>query len=127
MRIGGECYADSFGLATLCQEHVSVRGSRLHFSFVGKGGVDLEFDVDDAALAAVVKLLLRRKADHLFAHRDGRAWRELRSEHINEYLREASRIDMSAKDFRTWRGTVAAAISLAEQGPAGGVTREKRR
>jgi DNA topoisomerase IB len=126
LRIGGESYADSFGLATLCQEHVSVRGSRVHFRFTGKGGVSMEFDVEDAGLAAVVKGLLRRRADHLFAYREGRDWREVRSEHINEYLRAVSGIDMTAKDFRTWRGTVAAAISLAELGPGEGVTRERK-
>ncbi|WP_117211204.1 DNA topoisomerase IB [Allorhizocola rhizosphaerae] len=136
LRIGGESYAQddpvlgeaTFGLATLRREHVIVRGERISFRFAGKGGGTLEFDVDDAALARVLTSLLRRRDANpeLLAYREGRGWRDVRSEHVNEYLRDRSGLEMTAKDFRTWFGTVAAAMSLAESGLARGVTHERR-
>jgi DNA topoisomerase IB len=136
LRIGGETYAvddpvlgdATFGLATLRREHVSVRGDRITICFLGKGGAELEFEVTDAELAPVLRSLLRRADPHpeLLAFRAGRQWRDVRTEHVNPYLREVSGLEMTAKDFRTWHGTVAAAISLAQAGPPAGVTAERR-
>ncbi len=136
IRIGGEAYAQddpvlgdtTFGLATLHRDHVSVRDSRIHFCFPAKGGITAESDVDNAAVAAVIKALLRRDDDNpeLLAYKEGRQWRDVRGEHVNAYLREVSGIDLSAKDFRTWHGTVAVAVSLARQGCAEGTTKQRR-
>lgn len=136
LRIGGESYAQddpvlgdaTFGLATLRREHVTVNGSRIGFSFLGKGAAPLEFEVEDQVLAEVLKQLLRREGSHprLLVYRSDSGWRDVRGEHVNWYLRENSNMDMTAKDFRTWYGTVCAAICLAGCEPANGVTQQRR-
>jgi DNA topoisomerase-1 len=109
-RIGGEEYASgdeaTFGLATLRREHVApVRGA-VRFCYPAKGGVQRMLDV-----RTVVRALLRRESEYpeLLAYRNGSGWCDVRSADINTYLREVSGIDISAKDFRTWNGTVLAA------------------
>lgn len=136
LRIGGESYAQddpvlgdaTFGLATLRRDHVRVRGYTVGFCFPGKNGTTLEFDVEDRDLAGVIKPLLgRRDPDpELLAFRTGGGWRDVRTEHVNRYLREISGLDLTAKDFRTWHGTVAAAVALACCEPPTGVTKERR-
>lgn len=118
-RIGGEEYASgdeaTFGLATLRREHVSVRRDGARFCYPAKGGVQRILDVRDDDVRSVVRTLLRRDSAHpdLLAYRDGAGWCDVRSADINGYLREVSGIDISAKDFRTWNGTVLAAVVLA--------------
>jgi DNA topoisomerase I len=122
-RVGGEAYASeetpgeaSYGLATLRRDHVSLRGSAMEFRYPAKGGVERAVRVVDAEIAPVVRALLRRPDDHpeLLAYREGRAtWRDVRSEDINEYLRDVTGCEISAKDFRTWHATVLAAVELA--------------
>jgi DNA topoisomerase IB len=123
LRVGGEAYARdddalgeaTFGLATLRRDHVLVRGEVLTFCFPGKGAAQVEGEVRDAALARVVRALLRRNdpSEELLAHWTGRQWCDVRSADLNAYLREASGLEISAKDFRTWHATVGAAIALA--------------
>jgi DNA topoisomerase IB len=135
-RIGGEEYASAddpsgaatYGLATLLREHVSVRGAVMEFRYPAKGGVERAQRVTDKAVAAVVKGLLNRDSPEpgLLAYRAGREWRDVRSEDINEYLKEHSRgCEISAKDFRTWHATVLAAVELAGS-PAGSPTGRRR-
>jgi DNA topoisomerase IB len=123
MRIGGESYAQangSYGLATLLREHVRVSGDEISMSFTGKGGVELHHRVRDELAAEVVRGLLRRRGGgpELLAHRAGRRWVDVRSTDVNAYLKELAGEDMSAKVFRTWQGTVLAAVALAVSAPA---------
>ncbi len=118
-RIGGEEYASgdeaTFGLATLRREHVSVIRGAVRFCYPAKGGIQRTLDVRDEDVRTVVRALLRRESEHpeLLAYRTGPGWCDVRSTDINDYLREVSGIDTSAKDFRTWNGTVLAAVVLA--------------
>jgi DNA topoisomerase I len=117
-RIGGEEYASgdeaTFGLATLRREHVTLQRGAVRFCYPAKGGVQRTLDVRDDDVRTVVRALLRRGAEHpeLLAYRAGDGWCDVRSADINAYLREVSGIDISAKDFRTWNGTVLAAVVL---------------
>lgn len=122
MRVGNVEYAranGSFGLTTLRAKHVDVDGARIVFRFRGKSGQDHEVDVRDRRLARVVARLEQLPGQELFRYRDDAGeLRTIGSDDVNEYLREVSQEDLSAKDFRTWAGTVLAARALAELGPA---------
>jgi DNA topoisomerase I len=132
-RVGGEAYAEengSFGLATLRKEHVRVRGDHLHFDFAAKSGQRQRCEVVDPAVAAVVGRLRRRRIPpegELFAYRDeAGAWVDVRSEDINEYLQASLGDEFSAKDFRTWVGTVLAAVGFSDEGRPDGEDHERR-
>jgi DNA topoisomerase-1 len=119
-RIGGEEYANgddaTFGLATLLCEHVSLVRGAVRFSYPAKGGAQRDLEVRDEQIRAVVRGLLTRSPPDpkLLAYRNRSGWHELRSKDINDYLSEVGGgIDISAKDFRTWHGTVLAAVALA--------------
>jgi DNA topoisomerase IB len=125
-RVGSAQYADreedpSFGLSTLRPDHVRTRGRCMVLEFTGKSGVQHAAPVEDGEVCQVLRDLRRRRAGErrLFAYWDGaaRRWREVSADEINEYLREISGEQMSAKDFRTWHGTVKAAEELAAEGP----------
>jgi DNA topoisomerase-1 len=122
MRIGNVEYAranGSFGLTTLRAKHVDVDGSRIVFRFRGKSGKDHEVDMRDRRLARVVARLEQLPGQELFQYRDDDGdLRTIGSDDVNEYLRAISNEDLSAKDFRTWAGTVIAARALAELGLA---------
>jgi DNA topoisomerase-1 len=122
IRVGNAQYArdnGSFGLTTLRSNHVEVIGSRIVFRFRGKSGKDHEVDVRDRRLARVVARLEHLPGQELFRYLDDDGEpRPIESEDVNAYLREISGEDLSAKDFRTWAGTVLAARALAELGPA---------
>jgi DNA topoisomerase-1 len=122
MRVGNVEYAranGSFGLTTLRAKHVDVDGSRIVFRFRGKSGKDHEVDVHDRRLARVVARLQQLPGQELFRYRDDDGeLRTIGSDDVNEYLRDLSNDDLSAKDFRTWAGTVLAARALAELGPS---------
>lgn len=116
IRVGNEEYArenDSFGLTTMRKRHVDVSGSTLRFHFRGKAGKRHEVDIRDQRLAAIVRRCQDLPGQGLFeyiatAGRPG----EVKSEDVNEYLRAITGDDFTAKDFRTWAGTVLAAQSL---------------
>lgn len=118
IRVGNDEYAKtnrSFGLATLKDRHVTIRGHRLTFSFRGKSGVQHEIDVRDARLARLVKACQEIPGQELFQYLDADGRRvDVTSGDVNDYLREVSGADFTAKDFRTWAGTVAAAMALEE-------------
>ena len=122
-RIGGEAYAeenDSYGLATLHKRHVRVRGDHLEFDYDAKSGQHRQCQVVDPDVRAVVTKLRRRRAPadaELLAYKDGGRWVDVRSSDINAYLQEHIGDEFSAKDFRTWVGTVLAAAELAVQEP----------
>jgi DNA topoisomerase IB len=122
-RIGGETYAEengSYGLATMRKEHVAVRGAAIVFDYPAKSGRVRLQSVVDADVREVVAALRRRRAGgpELLAYRDGREWRDVRSADINAYIKEIAGEEYSAKDFRTWHGTVLASVALAVSFPA---------
>ncbi|AEV83612.1 DNA topoisomerase [Actinoplanes sp. SE50] len=133
-RVGGDQYAareqdPSYGLSTLRPEHVRSRGGETRLEFAGKSGVEHRRTVEDGEVAAVLTALKRRRRDmpRLFGYWDpsARRWQDVKADMINDYLREISGAEMTAKDFRTWHGTVTAAAELAAAGPQ--PTEAKRR
>lgn len=134
-RVGGEESAareedPSYGLSTLRPDHVRSKGGCVLLEFTGKSGVAHANTVGDGEVCAVLRDLRRRRrdADRLFAYWDParRAWREIRADAVNDYLREISGEQMTAKDFRTWHGTVKAAAELAAAGPQPTATKRKK-
>ena len=122
-RIGSEDYAeenDTYGIATMKKRHVTVSDDRVIFDYESKGGQRRLQSVGDPEVAAVVRELKRRRggSDELLAYKEGRRWVDVKSSDINEYVKEAAGGDFSAKDFRTWSGTVLAAVALAVSAPA---------
>jgi DNA topoisomerase I len=121
-RIGGEEYAESgsYGLATMLKEHVTLLpDDAILFDYVAKGGKERLQSIVDPAVYALVASLKRRRSGgpELLAYKNHR-WRDVRSSDINEYIKEITEGDFSAKDFRTWNGTVIAAVALAVSGRA---------
>ncbi len=119
-RVGGERYAEeneSYGLATMRRTHVHVSGDVITFDFPAKSAKRQVQEIADPATAPTVKALLRRRGGgrELLAHRAGREWRDVTSAAINDYLKELTGDDFSAKDFRTWNATVLAAVSVATE------------
>jgi len=122
-RIGSEQYAvqnESFGLATMRKEHVRLDPEHfgMVFDYIAKSGKRRIQGVLDPAAFEVIAALKRRRGggDELLAYKNGRAWADVRSPDINEYLQEATGDDFTAKDFRTWAATMLAAIALAVSG-----------
>jgi DNA topoisomerase-1 len=118
IRVGNDEYARdnrSYGLSTLRDRHVNVRGERITFSFRGKAGKDHEIGLRDRRLARLVKQCQEIPGQELFQYYDVDGSRvDVTSGDVNDYLREISGEDFTAKDFRTWAGTVAAAMALQE-------------
>ncbi len=129
LRVGSERYTNengSHGLSTLLCAHVAVRKEELRLSFPAKSGQTWDSRIDDADLAAVVRLLKRRGPNaRLLAYKESRRWSPVSSADINDYVKERTGEDFTAKDFRTLRGTVAAAVSLARSGPQAKVSARK--
>ena len=123
-RPGGEEYATengTFGLATIRKKHVTCHQGQLVFEYTGKSSKHREQYVADGNVCAVVTKLKRRRGasgDELLAYRSGKRWHDVSAADINDYLREVSDGDFSAKDFRTWHATVLAAVGLAVSEPA---------
>jgi DNA topoisomerase-1 len=124
IRIGNERYAeenDSFGLTTLRNRHVKVAGTRIEFEFRGKSGKFHRAQIDDLKLARVVRRCRELPGQALFEYLDdeGRV-QAIGSSDVNEYLKEISGAEVTAKDFRTWAGTVFVSNELARrEGPIG--------
>jgi DNA topoisomerase I len=119
LRIGNERYAeenDSFGLTTLRNRHVRLAGRRVLFQFRGKGGRFHEAAIDDERLARIIRRCRELPGQALFEYLDDEgAVQAIGSSDVNEYLREISGADVTAKDFRTWAGTVCVANELARR------------
>src|SRR5712692_6201284 len=116
IRIGNEEYArnnKSFGLTTMQDRHVDVKGSKLRFRFRGKSGRLQEIDMNDRRIARIISKVQDLPGQELFQYVDdnGEA-RGITSQDVNNYLREITGEDFTAKDFRTWAGTVLAALAL---------------
>ena len=119
-RIGNDVYADengSFGLTTLERRHVRKHQDTLVFAFVGKSGVEHEITIDDEVVIEAIDIMRRRRTgsdNRLLSYRNGRSWRSLLPDLVNDYVRESTGLESTAKDFRTWHATVLAAAALAE-------------
>jgi DNA topoisomerase I len=130
-RIGSEDYAeqnDSYGLATILKSHVSIEPAAVRFDYVAKSGQRRVQDIEDPDVLRIVTKLKRRRGggEELLAYRQGRGWVDLTSAEINEYVKEATGGDFSAKDFRTWNGTMLAAVALSIEAQDGSVRPTKR-
>jgi DNA topoisomerase-1 len=120
MRPGSEVYASengSFGIATLRPRHVKVKGDLVEFDFPGKSGVQQFRQIKDRQVAKVVRSLLKQPSREVFKYQNGNSeLMDVKSRHINEYIREVMGENFSAKDFRTWAGTLVCACALARVG-----------
>jgi DNA topoisomerase-1 len=118
IRVGSDEYARSnrsYGLTTLRNRHVEVNGSALRFLFRGKSGKLWNLSLRDRRIAKVIRACQELPGQELFAYRDEAGeTRDVTSSDVNAYLREISGGDITAKDFRTWHGTVLAAMALQE-------------
>jgi DNA topoisomerase-1 len=130
IRVGNDEYArenHSYGLSTLRNRHVRVRGARMTFRFTGKSGKKHEIDFTDTRLASIVARMQDLPGEELFGFvaEDG-AVVDVKSDDVNAYLREIAGEEFSAKDFRTWAGTVIAArlLAAATREPAHKVTKK---
>jgi len=116
LRVGNEEYAKSngsYGLTTLRDRHAEIHGPNVRFSFKGKSGVHREIDLHDAQLARIVKACRDLPGQELFQYIDEQGEiQKISSEDVNNYLHEITGHDITAKDFRTWAGTLLAARAL---------------
>jgi DNA topoisomerase-1 len=122
IRVGNDEYARenrSFGLTTLRRRHVKVDGTMLRFSFRGKSGVEHSVALSDPRIARIIQRCQDLPGYELFQYLDANAKRQaVTSDDVNAYLREITGRDVTAKDFRTWGGTMLAAMKLREMGAA---------
>ena len=120
IRVGNEEYArenKSFGLTTMQDRHVDVKGSKMRFRFRGKSGIKHDVDVTDRRIAKIVLKLQDLPGQELFQYVDENdEVCAVTSQDVNDYLREITGEDFTAKDFRTWAGTVFAAVALSTVG-----------
>ena len=118
IRVGNEEYSKankSYGLTTMRNRHVNVEGAKIHFQFKGKSGVRHSIDLNDRRLARVLEKLSDLPGQEVFQWLDEQgATHSLSSHDVNDYLKEISGEDFTAKDFRTWAGTVLASLALQE-------------
>lgn len=120
IRVGNSRYAEdnkSYGLSTLKTRHVAVEGSELKFRFTGKSGKQWRLNLRDRRVARIVRAVQELPGQHLFQYLDNEGTaHEITSGDVNRYLKAISEIDLTAKDFRTWTGTVLTAVALDELG-----------
>jgi DNA topoisomerase-1 len=130
IRVGNEEYARdnrSYGLTTMRDQHATVAGAHLNFEFRGKSGIQHAVDLRDARLARIVKACRDLPGYELFQYVDEDGRRQaVDSADVNAYLREVTGQDFTAKDFRTWAGTVLAAKALAACEPCSSAAEAKR-
>lgn len=120
LRPGSQVYASengSYGIATLRPKHVKVKGDLIEFDFPGKSGVQQFRQVKDRQVAKVIRSLMKHPSRQLFRYQNGNGeFVNVTSQHINAYIREIMGQKFSAKDFRTWAGTLVCASALARAG-----------
>jgi DNA topoisomerase I len=130
VRVGNREYArdnKSYGLTTLQDRHVTFSGSELRFQFRGKTGKEWKLKLGDRRVARIVRSCQELPGQHLFQYEDddGVA-RQVSSADVNDYIRSIAGAEVTAKDFRTWAGTVLAAMALGEFEPAEAESAAKR-
>jgi DNA topoisomerase I len=120
IRVGNDEYVRenrSFGLTTLHERHVELSGDRIRFRFRGKGGKAHDVDLEDPRVARVIRRCEELPGQHLFQYVNGEGEPvDVTSDDVNDYIQEAAGDEFTAKDFRTWTGTVLAASTLDELG-----------
>ena len=130
IRVGNEGYAKengSYGLTTLRARHVDIAGARIRFDFPGKSGKRVAVDIEDRRVARIVSRCTTLPGEELFQYIDEQGDRRtISSDDVNDYLRAATGEDLTAKDFRTWAGTVLTACALHDRGPAASTTEARR-
>ena len=131
-RIGTDRYVranGSYGLSTLRRGHVRIRNGKAEFRYTAKGGQKRTVETADQRVVAVLRELLGRKGGghQLLVFQEFGRWQPVRSRHINEFLREAAGIEVTAKDFRTWHATVFAAVALGVSSHVDGTRAARRR
>jgi DNA topoisomerase I len=130
IRVGNEEYVranDSYGLTTLREEHVEVNGTHMRFRFRGKAGKEHSIDLKDAKLAKIVRRCQEIPGHELFRYVDEKAKPcAVESSDVNEYLRSMTQQDFTAKDFRTWAGSVLALSVLCTSSPCSSEAQTKR-
>jgi DNA topoisomerase IB len=130
-RIGSEQYAEeneTYGLATLRKRHLRFEDGVAVFDYRAKNSVRLIREIDDPLVIPTLRALKRRPGrGGLLGFRDSSSWVDARSAHVNEYLKQAVGEDFSAKDFRTWNGTVLAAVTLAAADGKPGMSKAARK
>jgi DNA topoisomerase IB len=131
-RIGSDAYADangSFGLTTLEKRHVRRQQDRLLFKFTGKSGIEHEIEIADPLAVEAVETMRRRRGggNRLLAYKDVRLWTPMDAAMVNDYLRESTGAEITAKDFRTWHATVLAAAALAASEEPGDTKASRKR
>lgn len=120
MRPGSEAYArenQSYGLTTLRPRHVRLEGNRVTFDYRGKSGQRQVRELTDRRVARLVRVLLRVPGRDVFKFVEDGAVVDVRRRHLNAYLRDAAGVPFTAKDFRTWAGTLLCASELARRHP----------
>lgn len=130
IRVGNEEYAKtnkSYGLTTLRNRHVAVHGAKVHFEFQGKSGVKHAIDLHDRQLAKIIRACVDLPGYELFQYLDDEGNRHsIDSSDVNDYLRDTTGGHFTAKDFRTWAGSVLACEMLAAIGPFASPTEAKK-
>ena len=130
IRVGNEEYArtnKSYGLTTMRNKHVAVKGTTVQFKFRGKSGVEHQVAVADRRLARIVKKVQDLPGQELFQFVDDEGVpHDIKSQDVNDYLKEITGEDFTAKDFRTWAGTVLAAVALNALDPCETKTAAKK-
>ncbi len=130
IRVGNEEYArenKSFGLTTLRNRHVEISGTNIYFHFKGKRGIEHKVSIRDQRLARIIKQCQDLPGHELFQYLDEEGKRvPVDSDDVNEYLRRVTGEEFTAKDFRTWAGTVIAACALMELGEVETQTQAKK-
>ena len=130
-RVGSERYAKesgTYGITTLTRRHVEVRGTRIRIAFRGKHAIQVRTELVDDELAAALRELLSLKGGaRVFRYRSEGKLYNLTSPRLNDYVKLYLGPDFTAKDFRTWGGTLLAAVAFAERAAAGRVSGDDRR
>jgi len=129
IRVGNESYArdnGSYGLTTLRNRHVRVNGANIQFQFRGKSGKAHAIELNDPQLARIVRRCRELPGQELFQYEEAGTQRSVGSADINAYLQEVTGSEYSAKDFRTWGGTLLAGLALARRPPPRSPAEAKR-
>jgi DNA topoisomerase-1 len=131
-RVGNAEYAEeheTFGVATLRLKHVSVGRHEVAFDYAAKGSIERSLIVSDAEVHRAISSLSRRRAqsENLLSWKRGAVWADLEARDVNDYIKSHAGEHFSAKDFRTWSGTVLAAVELAKRQDAASQSVARRR
>jgi DNA topoisomerase-1 len=129
-RVGNDKSAKSeatYGLTTILAKHVKVEGKVISFDYVGKWRKSQKRAIEDAEVAEVIEQLRRLREPSLFAFIDNGKTRDVKDRHVNEYIQSIIGANFTAKDFRTWAGTLLCSIALAMQGQGASKTERKRK